>query len=146
MLDQLVKDFKKWLTLKVEIHAHHTSPLFHRGEIWWCAVGMNVGSEINGKNNLFERPVYIFRKCGTEMFLGIPLTTKEVQDKPYYCRFHFQQISRVAVLSQVRMLSAQRLIRRVGKVGEKQKEHIHSSFIEYMAYNENGPLAGSSGA
>jgi hypothetical protein len=39
------KDFDAWNTNKKIIHTKHTNKLYHKQEIWWCSLGVNVGFE-----------------------------------------------------------------------------------------------------
>ena len=48
----------------------------HEGEIWWCSLGVNVGDEQDGKNDLFERPVLIVRKFNNSIVWAVPMITK----------------------------------------------------------------------
>jgi mRNA interferase MazF len=74
----MFKKFLEWIGLKEKIHNKKSVPLyFNEGEIWWCAVGENIGIEINGKGKLFSRPVFVYKKLSKDGFLGIPLTTQE---------------------------------------------------------------------
>ena len=54
-------------------------PKYKDGEIWWVAVGENVGIEINGKGGQFSRPVLVYKKFSDEGFAGIPLTSKKTR-------------------------------------------------------------------
>lgn len=122
------KDFQKWHALKSKIDAEHKSPLFREQEIWWCSLGANVGFEEDGKNELFERPVLILRKFNKELFLGLPMTSKKKEGK-YYYPVHLHDIERSAILSQIRVLSGKRLIRRLGKLSDKQFTGLENAFI-----------------
>jgi len=133
------KDFQKWHTLKSEIDAKHKSPLFRKQEIWWCSLGANVGFEEDGKNELFERPVLVFRKFNKELFLGLPMTSKKKEGK-YYCAINLHDIGRSAILSQIRVLSGKRLIRRLGKLSDKQFFALENSFI--LIIKETDPFRG----
>lgn len=113
----MFKDFQKWHTLKKNIDTSHDPPLFSEREIWWSSIGVNVGSEINGKHELFERPVLIVKKLHQEIFLGLPLTSKEKRGK-YYMQIPFHKRNRIVILSQIRVFSSKRLIRKMGKIGK----------------------------
>jgi hypothetical protein len=43
---------------------------------WSPSIGENVGSEINGKSQLFSRPVIIVKKLAHGFYFVIPTTTK----------------------------------------------------------------------
>jgi hypothetical protein len=44
------KDFPGWHRHKEQLHAQHQTPTFQEREIWWCSVGVNIGHEMDGKN------------------------------------------------------------------------------------------------
>lgn len=126
------KDFSQWHSLKTIIENDRHSPFFHEQEIWWCSLGANVGFEEDGKNELFERPVLVWRKFNREMFWGLPLTSKKKLGHFYYS-FMVHDQDRTAIISQLRVLSAKRLIRRLSKISDSQfglLEHAINSFIK----------------
>lgn len=133
------KDFKKWHALKSNIDAEHKSPLFREQEIWWCSLGANVGFEEDGKNELFERPVLVFRKFNKELFFGLPMTSKKKEGK-YYYSLNFHDAERSAILSQLRVLSGKRLIRRIGKISDKQFSMLENAFLALI--KETDPFRG----
>lgn len=133
------KDFQKWHTLKSNIEAENKSLLFREQEIWWCSLGANVGFEEDGKNELFERPVLIFRKFNKELFFAFPMTSKKKEGK-FYHSIHLHNIERSAILSQLRVLSIKRLIRRLGKISNKQFIGLENAFISLI--KETDPFRG----
>lgn len=56
------KNFDEWSVLKQNLDKTQKLILFKEQDIWWCSIGLNVGSEANGKNEYFSRPVLIVRK------------------------------------------------------------------------------------
>jgi len=136
----MFKDFFKWHTLKAKIDKSPQPVLFRAQEIWWCSVGANVGVETNGKNALFERPVLIFRKFNKDMFWGLPLTTQVKELKSFHFTFSLHQKSQIAVLSQMRVYSSKRLIRRLGKVSDEQLVSLNKAIVRFIT--ETDPLRG----
>ncbi len=63
------KDFDGWIDLK-KLLSSKNPPTFQEREIWWCSIGINVGFEIDGKNDKYLRPVLIFRKFNKNIFFG----------------------------------------------------------------------------
>jgi len=57
-----IKDFDNWNNIKKKLDKSDQNQSFYEKEIWWCSVGINVGSEHDGKGNRFMRPVYILKK------------------------------------------------------------------------------------
>ena len=55
--------------VKEKLNGLPTEVLFKEREIWWIAVGRNVGEESNGKGNRFSRPVIVFKNSPTTLFM-----------------------------------------------------------------------------
>lgn len=64
------------IKLKKETSILEIEIKIREGEIRWCRLGMNIGSETQGKGSYFERPVLILKKFSRDVFLGIPVTSK----------------------------------------------------------------------
>jgi hypothetical protein len=47
---------KKW------IKDHAIAPFYHKREIWWCSLGVNVGFEQDGTGTNYDRPVLVICK------------------------------------------------------------------------------------
>ena len=97
------------------------------GEIWGCAVGENVGVEINGKNEEFSRPVLVLKKLSKYGFMGIPLTSQEHVGS-WYVEFVFQDKKQTAVLARARVISVFRLYKRMGTVSNSDLEIVKRGF------------------
>ena len=111
------KDFDAWNRMKQRLDGRERFPFASPREIWWCALGINVGVELNGKHEQFERPIVVIRAYNAEMLKVVPLSTRSPRED----RFHLAIVSSsadstYAVLSQARVISARRLLRKVGKV------------------------------
>lgn len=98
-----------------------------KGEIWWCHVGENVGVEINGKHDFYERPALVFRKLSKHSFLAVPLTSQPHKGT-WYVEFNFRQKKNFAVLSQVRVMSAKRLTGRMGELTQGDYKKVKEGF------------------
>ena len=95
----IVKRFLEWMQLKEKLHGGIAKPpLFKDGEVWWCSIGENVGSEINGKSRLFSRPVLVFKKLSSGTFLGIP-TSSQNRKGSWYVSITLHETASVVILS-----------------------------------------------
>lgn len=109
--------FDSWTIQKKQLQTiDHTGIVFSEREIWWCALGKNIGDEQDGKNELFERPVLILRKFSKHTALVAPLTTMGKIDLPFYHKLASDEES-FLILSQVRLISTKRLLRKIYKLG-----------------------------
>ena len=86
---------------------------FKEGEIWWCYIGQNLGSESSGKAPSFTRPILIVKKLSSDIYICLPLTTKQKEGN-WYVPIFFEGIHQIVVLSQIKMMHSKRLQRRVG--------------------------------
>ncbi|MBI2025281.1 hypothetical protein HYT04_00630, partial [Candidatus Kaiserbacteria bacterium] len=66
------KDFCKWHAQKEHLHEAKGTALFHEREVWWCALGANIGFEQDGSGELFARPVVILSKFNLDVCLVVP--------------------------------------------------------------------------
>ena len=125
MNDEYIKDFDGWHPLKKQIQDEERVPTVRQRQIWWCSIGVNIGVEQDGKNDLYERPVLITRKFNHRHFMGIPLTT-QLKDFPLRHTIFYRNSAenRVrqgqALLSQMRSYDAMRLTRHIATLGTKQ--------------------------
>ena len=76
MKNEYTKDFDGWNPIKKSLDDTKSTPTFKEREIWWCSVGINIGHESDGKNELYHRPVLIIRKFSKRLFWGIPTTSQ----------------------------------------------------------------------
>ena len=82
------KDFDGWNEHKKIANNSEFSLYFYEREIWWCAVGVNIGFEQDGKGIKFARPVLVLKKYSKNVFVGVPLTTAKRESK-YHHSFPF---------------------------------------------------------
>lgn len=112
------KDFQNWHNKKSQVDGIEKRPFFHEQEIWFCYIGVNVGFEQDGAGNDFQRPVVIIRKFNNSVCWIVPLSKTEKRNK-YYFAFQFDDTTvSVAILSQIRLLDAKRLSRKIGKMAK----------------------------
>lgn len=124
------KDFQKWHSKKSDIDQKDERVFFHEREVWWCSVGHNVGFEQDGKGDNFARPVLVFKKFNKEIFWAIPLSTKIKQGKFYMPVNIGDNINRVAILSQIRLIDAKRLLDKIGIINETNYNKMQKAVID----------------
>lgn len=115
--------FAEWTKLKVRLHISDSINLyFKEREIWWASLGLNIGSEENGKNQYFERPVLILKKFNDRLLLVVPSTSQDRIGSHYY-QFEHEGKKYSFILSQMRTISSKRLIRKIRTFSEKDFEN-----------------------
>lgn len=115
------KAFDQWNTLKKRIDAKQPNRniFFYEREVWWSSLGINVGVEIDGKNEYFERPVVIVKKFNGHMLWVVPLTSK-YRDGPYFLEVHHRRGLSFACIAQLRVISSKRLLWKIGSIRKSE--------------------------
>jgi mRNA-degrading endonuclease toxin of MazEF toxin-antitoxin module len=108
------KDFDIWNTKKKIIHNSDRVLFAHTREIWWCSLGVNIGSEQDGSPEDYRRPVVILKSLGQETCLIIPLTTSTRSHRLRIPIGEVQGKEAVALMSQLRVIDTKRLVKKVG--------------------------------
>jgi mRNA interferase MazF len=126
------KDFDSWNKMKKFINDTNRLFFVKEREIWWCMLGLNVGNEIDGKHDVFERPVLILKTMSKETFLVLPLTTKGADDRNHKKITTSKMVS-FAKLSQSRVVSIKRFSRKVDTVSRMDFEDIKNSYLKYIS-------------
>ncbi len=117
------KDFDRWNEAKKIIHTNENLPLFSEREVWWCVLGLNVGSEEDGKGRQYLRPVLIIRKFNKNIFYGIPITSNK-KEGIFYAPIDSGDVHGSVILSQMRLIDARRLSHILGKITGKESAVI----------------------
>ena len=134
IIKELIKIFEDWTKLKIRIHVSEANKnvYFKEGQVWLAHVGQNIGVEANGKNENFERPIIIIKKFNGFSFLGVTMSSKSREGKYYIELKDNSRTSSFANLSQLKLMSAKRLIRNVRDLPEKDFELIRNKIKEYI--------------
>ena len=125
------KDFDAWNKQKKILNGSDSDSQFHVREIWWGSLGLNIGVESDGKNDSFERPLLILRIFNREMLWVLPITST-LKDSPFYYRFMFKDVEQSIMLSQIRVISAKRLRRRVNTLSEINFTRVLEELIRLL--------------
>jgi len=138
------KDFDGWNKVKKLAHAEHPR-LYTVREIWWCRLGVNIGTEQDGKGEWYDRPCVIMRGFGPDACLIIPLTTSthEHQLRVSIGLVEGQQAR--ANLSQIRVVDTRRLTRKVGFLNKDEYVKLRKAVREMFSdgFSNSFPLAGA---
>ncbi len=106
------RDHNGWNQLKQQLDKTRQLPKFSERDIWFLSIGANVGSEIDGKHNQYERPVLVLKKFSETLFFGLPMTSKRKRGNWFYTLTINGRLS-VVVLDQGRVFSPKRLVRKM---------------------------------
>jgi mRNA interferase MazF len=113
---ELIEIFAHWTKKKIHIHASDIRNFPRERQIWWASLGQNIGVEVNGKNEMFERPVLVIKRYSEDASLVVPISSA-IREDIYHVSFINHKGENNAVnLSQVRSISSKRFIRKIGKM------------------------------
>lgn len=118
--EKYIKKFDEWNTRKKILNERvlPDSFFFLEREIWWTSIGVNIGREIDGKHDNFERPVLILKKFTEDTFMGLSISTQD-SDRPTHTMLHGNQ-KRFVSLEQIKYMSIQRLLRLISRMDEAE--------------------------
>jgi mRNA interferase MazF len=116
------KDFFGWAKIKQEVQERQDTPFFGVGQIWWCSLGANVGTEQDGKGPEFLRPVVVLTKFNEQSCLVVPLTGRHRSGRYYVPLGDVTDRPSSAILSQVRLIDSRRLQNKIGWLS--REKHI----------------------
>lgn len=117
------KDFDAWNERKKALHNLDDGKYFHEREVWWCSLGVNIGFEQDGTNELFERPVLVVKKFNRDVLWALPLTRSDKKTR-YHAPVTIGASNSVVILSQLRLISSKRLQRYMHKLPQGQFKEI----------------------
>jgi len=104
------KDFDGWNDRKKSIDRSQFGHFVHARDVWWCSLGVNIGSEQDGTARQFERPVLVLRKFNKDTVLIVPLTSRPRRTR-YHVVVRHDGVDYAAIISQLRLVSTKRLTR-----------------------------------
>ncbi|HWC57657.1 MAG TPA: type II toxin-antitoxin system PemK/MazF family toxin [Candidatus Paceibacterota bacterium] len=123
-----MKDFNDWNKKKIRIDGNKTFNHPREKEIWWCSIGVNVGSEVFGKGHDYTRPVLVINAEGSEIFIGIPLTSN-IKNRKYSCIIKTDDdVLHTALVYQVRSFDKRRLTERKYVLSDREYTKIKKYF------------------
>lgn len=126
------KDFDRWNEDKKKLDRTRSDFDFHEREIWWCAIGLNIGSEQLSFSTDFSRPILVVRRLSPNVFLGIPLTTKTDDRLPFRVRIVVEGVSNDVLVGQIRAFDRKRLYRKIAVMSEADFETVKNHLVEVI--------------
>ena len=117
MNEEKIGRYNSWNSKKqsLEDDRRFTAIYFKPGDVWWCSIGLNLGSEVLGKGPEFRRPVLVLRKLSSDLCVVLPLTSKSKLGTRFVdITLHGE--TRWVMLYQIRALHKKRFQRKLGQL------------------------------
>ena len=126
-----MKNFESWNKFKINLESTISEVIFHESEIWWSAIGANLGHEEDGNGDLYERPVLILKKFNENLLIAIPLSTK-IKEGRFYVNFLDDKLSYSVLLSQTKVMSSKRLLRKISKLSRGRFSVVKNAYFKLL--------------
>lgn len=124
-----MKDFYSWNERKIKIDSNKKYHHPKEKEVWWCSIGLNVGTEIFGKSSYYTRPVLIINAEGSENFIGIPLTSK-IKNGKYCCSVELDHgVLSTVLVYKIRNFDKRRLVEKIGYISNEHYKNVYKCFL-----------------
>lgn len=115
-MDDFVQKYNKWNIKKQKINfSDNEGFYFQEGDVWWCSLGLNIGSESYGKGESFRRPVLILKKLSLDLCIALPFTSKK-KFGSWFMNIMLDDMHQCVLLYQIRTLNTRRFQRKIGEV------------------------------
>ena len=137
MIFYMKKDFNMWHIQKSSIQENKERPFCREKEVWFVALGLNIGFEQDGQCKENLRPIVVIKKFNHEMIWAMPLTRsiKSLTEKTseYYFDFSFLGTTSRAIISQIKPLDTKRLQYKVGSISDIDFMSIKQKIMRLIA-------------
>lgn len=125
--------YDNWNTTKKNLALVDRQVLFKESEVWWCSMGLNIGTETYGKGPGFKRPILIFKKLSTESCLILPITSK-VKNGDWFTEVTILNEKRWIMLYQIRMINIKRLESRIDTICEFDFKKVKKELEQLLKF------------
>ncbi len=122
--------FDKWNILKQKLQSRKHHFYIKQGDIYFLSIGQNIGYETYGKDEMFLRPVLVFKKLNRYTFIGIPLTTKAKEGDRYFSFQYKQDKKSTAQIAQMRMFDIKRIEYRSGRISREDFDKLKKKVVK----------------
>lgn len=130
------KKHQQWVKVKQKLDVSSDNIYVRAGEIRWVSIGVNIGSEIDGKGPSFTRPCLILHVIGGSLALVIPFTSQKKTNKQFYQRVKLGHFDSYVCLSQLRIVSQKRIFKRIIKMPAEQFRALKQDIFAF--YEKQG--------
>lgn len=131
-IKELLSIFVSWTKLKFKIHLSEREVYPKTREIWWASLGQNIGVEVNGKNDNFERPVVVIKVFNNFGMLVAPISST-IKEGKYFINFvNNDGRKNIINMSQIRSISHKRFIRKIGELSVEDFEKLKQIYLSFV--------------
>lgn len=131
-------EYDSWNEKKKILEARKVSDSFYfsDGDIWWCSLGRNIGTESYGKGEGFRRPVLVIKKLSHSSCIVLPLSTQEKKGT-WFVEVPFGNEKRYVLLYQIKMVHVRRFQRNIGLLDREILNHVKEKLADLLELSSN---------
>lgn len=148
MQDDLRQSYDRWNAKKQELQTGHGFErlYFREGDIWWCSLGLNIGSESYGKGDAFRRPVLVIKKLSSDLCVVLPLTSRR-KIGSWFAPIMVLGEERWAMLYQIRTIHKKRFQHKMACLSGKELAQVKEKLetLLKLSLNHHPASAGIEG-
>lgn len=130
MENEKTQKYDEWNEQKKKLSANDKRIFFKEGEIWWCALGMNLGEEVYGKGKVFRRPVLVLRKVTGSLCIVLP-TTSQKKSGSWYHQISVDGVERSVMMHQVKFVTTKRFESRITSMSQNEFQELKNAVSKF---------------
>jgi mRNA interferase MazF len=135
--EEFIEKYNNWNIKKQEIQfSDIEETYFKEGDIWWCSLGQNIGTESYGKGRDYRRPILVIRKLSEDLCIALPLTSK-TKIGTWFVDILLNYESRCVMLYQIRTLNRKRFQRKMGEVSIEDYIKVKEKLESLLEFSVN---------
>lgn len=127
------KDFVGWAKVAEEVEKRERPKYVKVGGIYWCNLGINIGSCEDGKGNNYTRPVLVLAKMNATQALIVPITSKQKVGANYREICVSAKIEYL-LFDQLRMVDTKCLSDLIDDVGDNILKRFRSDLLNILRF------------
>lgn len=125
------KNFRKWAEVAEKVEAGARPEFVKPGAIYWCHLGLGIGSELVGKGEYYTRPVLVLAKIDERLALVLPFTTK-VKHGGHYVEVVVDGRLESAILYQSKIIDVKRLGNFIDEISSIALADVRKKYVRFL--------------
>lgn len=117
--EKFIEKYNDWNIKKQNIQfskrIYEDDIYFKEGDVWWCAIGVNIGDESFGKGEVFRRPVLVIKKLSSNLGMVL-LMTSDQKFGTWFFNLELNNEIVCVMLYQIRTLDRKRFQIKIGEI------------------------------
>ena len=120
-----------WAKVAESIELRERRAYIKPGAIYWCNLGLGIGSELVGKGSGFMRPVLVLAKIDVRLLLILPITSRD-KIGPHYTKVYVNGIPESLVLYQIMTIDSLRLTDFIDELPLEDFREVKRLFLKLL--------------